>query len=423
MDIIDGYQRRQTTPEEQYLYDYWLDRVQAESPAQLLQDFHSLFVEGRRFKEANVYQALEKIVRYRDAEEKFTYFLNRCCYILINRWQMQPQLHFAILELIKLLENLSATRGGYGSTSYHLQRLVKTFTQSDQYIKLQRLARVIDCRNSNQVNSIGNLIYRYPYLYDHCLLSEDSSYEHQRAIRHIKAHTERRFEVNLSRYVTYKVRLAQMTRFPDNSSGRVIRPVRNPTLLKERELNKTLKRFVGTVEGGYTYRSLSQNFLNHTANTPTFKAFKEDLYEYISGSLDSTYGQSQLAPKLYNFLQDIFPDCSGQKPSEFLILRTSNQLVNFLVVESTHQPEHYLFVDMITNLGVSNTIGLLLKLLLICRKVKPTLEKRLSILFNHYESYTSDGVPWLVKALEYLQIALSIHFGKVDLSCLRQIAN
>ena len=43
------------------------------------------------------------------------------------------------------------------------------------------------------------------------------------------------------------------------------------------------------------------------------------------------------------------------------------------------------------------------------------LKKRFGILFSHYESFSSSEVPWLVKALENLQIALSIHYGKVDL--------
>jgi hypothetical protein len=78
-------------------------------------------------------------------------------------------------------------------------------------------------------------------------------------------------------------------------------------------------------------------------------------------------------------------------------------------------------VDLITNMGVTRTVGLLLKVVLLCNKVKPYLEKRFSILFNHYESFAKDGVPWLVKSLESLQVALSVHFGKVDVSCFKQL--
>jgi len=87
-------------------------------------------------------------------------------------------------------------------------------------------------------------------------------------------------------------------------------------------------------------------------------------------------------------------------------------------VESPQRPHHFIFVDLITNLGATMTTVLLLKIVLLGRKVKPYLEKRFSILFNHYESVTIDGIPWLVKFLENWNIASSIHFGSSDLSSL-----
>jgi hypothetical protein len=90
-------------------------------------------------------------------------------------------------------------------------------------------------------------------------------------------------------------------------------------------------------------------------------------------------------------------------------------------VESIHKPDHYVFIDLIANMGVTRTVGLLLKIVLLSKKVTPYLEKRFSILFNHYESFTRDGVPWLVKSLENMQLAFSVHFGKADLSCLKQV--
>jgi hypothetical protein len=91
------------------------------------------------------------------------------------------------------------------------------------------------------------------------------------------------------------------------------------------------------------------------------------------------------------------------------------------VVESRQYPDHDLFVDMITKVGLTETIGLLLKIVLIYPKVKPYLEKRFSILFDHYETTTCEGVPWLVKSFDHLHLALSIHFGSVDVSLLKQI--
>ncbi|MGK7940315.1 MAG: hypothetical protein AB4062_09240 [Crocosphaera sp.] len=423
-NLSASYSRQQGSQEEQIIYDYLIQHVRTDTPGQLVEDFRRLFIEGRGFRYPQVYVALEKIVKRKNNEDQFHYFFNRCCHILINHWQMDVQSHGAIPELIGLFENLSPPRNGYQNTPNRVRYLVKHFTQGDQHTKLQRLARVIDNKlNPDKSNIVGNLIHRYPYLYNHCLLGEESSEEHQQTVRKIKTQSEKRFEVNLSRYVTYKVRLAKVSRSPQVSQekSRIIRPVKNPTLLKDKELNQALKHFVGTVDGSYTYKSLSQNFLSHTVHTQSFGRYKDDLYEYILTSLDPKYSKGQFNKNLYQLLQNTLPECNHQKPSEFLMLRTASQLMNFLVVENGKKPDHYVFVDMISNMGVTRTMGLLLKVVLVSNKVKPYLEKRFSILFNHYESFTKEGVPWLVKSLENLQLAFSVHFGKVDLSCLKQV--
>ena len=422
--ISQSYTRQQGSSEEQVIYDYLLQHVRTDSPEQLIEDFCRLFIEVRSCHDSELFVALEQMVKQQNIEYQFNYFFNRCCHILINAWQMQPQLQSAIPELVALLENLAPPRRGHHNTANRVRYLVKNFTQSDQYVKLQRLARVINSKQTpTNANSIGNLIHRYPYLYNHCLLGEESSQEHQQTVRQIKVQTQRRFEVNLSRYVTYKVRLAQMAHSPQlsQSESRIIRAVKNPTLLNDKELNRALRHFVGTVDSGYTYKSMSQNFLSHTVHTKNFGQYKDDLYEYILGSLDAKYTKGQFNKNLYQLLQNTLPECNHQKPSELLMLRTSSQLLNFFVVESSNKPDHYVFVDMISNMGVTQTMGVLLKIILISRKVKPYLEKRFSILFNHYESFTKEGVPWLVKSLENLQVAFSVHFGKVDLSCLKQV--
>ena len=414
--------QRQTRDEEQLLYDYWLDRARTDSPEQLIEDFCRLFIEGGGYREAPIYLALERLVKAKDAEIRFYHVFNRCCHILVNRWQTQPAHQPAIPELVSLLENLPSPPPGHCSIPNNLGHLVKNFTLSDDYVRLQRLARIISGQYSEKTAaSVGTLINRYPYLYDYYLLGDESPREQRQIVRRIQVKTESRFEVNLSRYVTYQVRLAQAAHSPKirEEAVRIIQPVENPTLLNDKELNRTLKYYLGTVAGNYTHKALSQNFLANTVYTPTYKDFKNDLYDYLITSLD--YGKGQFNKKLDDILQNTLPYCDQQKPSEFLMLRTSSQLLNYLVVESGQKPDHYIFMDMITNMGVTRTVGLLLKLILICPKAKPHLDKRFSILFNHYESYSCDRVPWLVKSLENLQVAFSIHFGQADLSCLRQI--
>ncbi len=411
----------QKSDNEQVIYDYLLDLVQSTEEEKVLEAMGDLFLTGHGGSNSQVFASLEKITRTKYNSEDFNYFFNRCCYIVINHWQLTLQSQRFIPQLVDRLEKAVANIGTGGNPQGNIRQLIKNFTVGEQFLRLKRLSHVISSKFDTKSTSVGNLIHRYPYLYDYCLMGDDSSNEHRQTVHRIKTENERKFEVNLSRYVTYRVRTAQA-----NKSGLIlpnrelIKPAENPTLLTDKELNGSLKHFVGTVENGQSYQSLSKSFRSHVAYTQSFGAFKDELYEYIRGSLQGKYEQGNFNKKLFDLFQNTYPECNQHKPTEFLMMRTSSQLLNFLVVEGNKNPNHYVFIDLISNIGVKKTIGVLLKIVLFCSKVKPYLEKRFSILFNHYEAVSREGVPWLVKTLENMQVALSVHFGRVDLSSLRR---
>lgn len=421
---------RQIHQEEQLLYNHWLELVQVEPPEVLIDRFRTLFIHCTGYPDRAIAEAVEKIAASKGAEQDFKYILNRCCHIPINRWQTYPSQPAAILELIALFEEAPRVLFGYSRTRGlgDVPKLVHQFIESEQYLTLKRLAQVITHNQEDSSNTktpatkaLGTLIPRYPYLYKHCLLSEDSTYEQQKIIKKIQEQKQQQFEIDLSQYVAHQVRKSQIARRNTSISfGRSIQNIKNPTLLSDPELFFALKQFVGKVEGADTYRQIAGRFRANASETQSYGSFKDDLYEYLISSVtDHRYGKCQFNDKLYKQLQSTFPHSDSQKFNEFLMMRTCTQLLNFLVVESPQRPNHFVFVDLISNLGPTQTTGLLLKIVLICGKVKPYLEKRLAILFGHYELSTREGVLWLVKALENLNLALSTNFGKVDVSFLR----
>lgn len=421
---------RQIDQEEQQLYDHLLRLVQSELPGQLIERFRALFVDGVGYPDAEIAAAINKIATSKAADQEFRFVLNRCCHILINRWQTRPQLQAAIPELIAIFEatpSRPVTEYSRARSVRRVRELVKGFVDSEQYVTLRRLSQVMsqtsDMHAPSAHEPIGALIRRYPYLYEHCLLTDGSTYEHQQAVRQLQAKAQRQYEVDLSQYVTYQVRRSQIDRdVALQAYSRVLQPVKNPTLLSDQELCRALKQFAGKSQSDGTYRDSAQRFLTHTNQTPTFQSFKDDLYQYITASVDSEYGRRQFNNQLYTQLKSTLPESDDQKLNDFLLVRTCSQLLNFLVVESPQRPNHFIFVDLISNIGSTFTTGLLLKIVLICRKVKPYLEKRFSILFNHYEFCRRDGVQWLVEAMETLNLALSTNFSTIDLSFINQIA-
>lgn len=419
-----GSHNRHISPDEQKVYDHLLYWIELESPDQMIERFRALFIEGHGYSDADVAAALERVTASHLAAEDFRYVLNRCCHILINRWQSRSNSQLAIPDLIDLFESvpdLPLTGHLRYRSVRRLRELVREFTNTEQYTKLRRLAQVLSQFSEASGNSanrpLGTLIRRYPYLYEHCLLGEDSSAEQKVTVRQIQANVQRQFELDLSKYVTYQARRSQLVTIPNGAeSTRIIQPVANPTLLRERDLNRAIKHYVGRVDGSRTYRDLALHFQAQSSYNQSFGAFKRDLYDYLVSGVDSGYGARQFNKQLADYLQATLPESEHQHLNDFLLVRTCNQLLDFLVVDSPQNPQHFIFIDLLNNLGPILTTGLLLRILLLCRKIRPALERRFSILFSHYEDFTRDAVQWLVEALEMLNVALSAHFGKLNVS-------
>jgi hypothetical protein len=398
-----------TSIAEDLLYNHLLHLAQKKCASQVIERFRRLFIDGQGYPDPQIAEALDIIIASKVVKQRFNGILNRCCYILINRWIRCPDRKASIPQLLGLFQSPSSK-----FTNRHLQQLVQMFTKSEQYLDLLDIFAPGDEQKSKNP-LLRQFITRYPYLYPHCLVSDSSSIEHQRTIRQLQSQKQRQIEINLSRYATYLVR--QVARQTESTpSTQIIQSVKNPTLLSDRELFIALKQFVGKVEGSSTYRDLAQGFLTHTSKTPSYLTFKKGLYEYLIASIETEYGKHKFNRRLYEKLTNTFPQCDSQKVNNILLMQTCRQLFNFLVVESAHRPEHFVFVDLISNIGPVMTTGLLLKIVLLSHQVRPDLEKRFAILFNHYESQVVDELFWLVQSLENLNVALITNFGNVDLS-------
>ena len=420
--MLTYHDSQQISPEEQHLYDHLLHWVELESPQQLIQRFKCLFIDGQSYSDPEIRDALQKILAAKQANQNFKFVLNRCARILINHWLMQSGSgsHEPVLQLVQMLGN-PPSRFSQTQTARRLRNLLQSFTRSEEYLNLQRLVqnlqRALRVEDEGE-KPLGTLIRRYPYLYQHCILDGNSTFEHQQRIVAVQLKRQRQFEIDLSQYFIARVREVRQKRSITATPGLILDPPKNPTLLSQPSLDFALKHFAGRVNGA-THRDLARQFLIYSRQTRTYRDFKQDLYEYLTAAIDLDYGKHQFNHQLWEQLQKILPECESQPLNEFLLLRTCSKLLNFLVVESPQHPQHYVFLDLANNIGATRTIALLLKIVLLCSKVRPHLDKRFSILFNHYRADTRDEVFWLVESLENLNVACSIHFGKVRFPGLR----
>lgn len=407
---------------EQIIYEHFLYVVKTEKPARVLERFRNLFIEGVTYTDNRIWATIESLAFEKTAEQNFPLIINRCCYILVNYWQMQPAGRSPIASLVGMFANLNDVRMTYSRVVRRLRHLLHLYLQSEDYPKLKRLNFVLngntEGKDSIQEQPLGTLINRYPYLYEHSLVTEERTLENVETIKRVQRDLRQQQESSLSHYLTYQVRRSRIKAQLGPDAANNLPTIANPTLLSTKELGMAFGQFAGKAEGDATYQDLSRCFVSRLQMQPTIKSFKGDLFDYIVSGVDSSYGRRSFNDRLYKTIDSILPDRDRQQLDELSLLRTCTHVLNHLVIESPSNPQHFVFMDMISNLGAVFTTGLLLKIVLICNKVKPLLESRLSILFNHYESSQCKGVPWLVKSLENWNVAGAIHFGKIDASSL-----
>lgn len=406
-----------TGSNEQRLYDHIVSCVETESPAQVIERFRQLFIDGMGYPDREIEATLYSIVSVKRSDLDFKYILHRCCYIPINRWQLHSQNKLAIANLVALFKQTSPRFGIEFYIVKRLQEQIAFFTKSEEFQTLERVVKAVDREQQPHKQDtnypLGELISRYPYLYGHSLLSKDSIEEDQQTIKKLEFQRQRQFETHLSQYLNYLVE-------PRNTEIGIVQPAANPTLLNDAELHLAVREFAGKVTGDRSYKESAQFFLRDARQTPSYSSFKVDLYEYLISSVEPEYGGRQFNDRLYKHIKNTLPENDSVKLNNILLVRTCQQLFNFLVVENAQHPSHYVFYDLVHNLGPSRTMGLLLKLVLLSGKVKPELEKRFSVLFNHYEGKAADEIMWFIKSLENLNVALVVNFGKTDLSLVKQ---
>lgn len=271
--------------------------------------------------------------------------------------------------------------------------------------------------NRRDVPSVlGTYMNRYPYLYGCCPFGNAKALEESQMLRESREYASYQFGVNLCQYVLYCLRLKENNK---NNNQRIPTPINNPTLLSNPALFSALKYFNDQVVGCHSHYTLAQQFLVYIQQPPSYRVFKRHFYDYLTMSIQFM-GKMPFAFKLDQYLQNTLSQCEDHTLDDFLLVRTCSLLLNFLIVDNSKQHQHFVLIDLLSNLGVLSTVGMFLKVILLCRAVKPHLDKRLSILCDHYWNHDYEDIQWLIQILEYWNIALSTNLGSADMSYVRQ---
>jgi hypothetical protein len=411
VNVLESHGKSSSDLLEQKIYQHLLDCVRTEHPEQVLQRFQHLFIQYGAYPEPGIRAALDTLVRSSSSKQNFLPFFNRCCFILINRWQMNPLHRDAVVELVGLLYQ---NRGpsvivGQPSPSGRLRFVLQEYVRSPLFARLRQLSDLFNPKNDqDEGKPLSTILYRYPYLYSHCMAKQEDDSDYLEMIGVAKKTAQRKFEQDLSSYLTHSL----LTKSSDSAKGEF----KNPTLLSSQDISTTLKTYITKVDSQGSYRDVAQQFWTPAYHPKNYGAFKNSLHEYLISSIPPEFGRCRFNDQLKGYLKDLYPENASAPLSDFLVVRTCNQVLNYMVIESRQRPAHSVFMDLLNNVGSTLTIGLMLKVVLLCGKVKPYLDRRFSLLFQHYESQTRHSVRWLVRCFEKLNLAWCAHFGSQNLS-------
>ncbi|MDB9496804.1 hypothetical protein PN441_00575 [Spirulina major CS-329] len=411
-----------TQSPESLIYQSFAMLVQAHPPLEVIDHVQHLIVDTHNIQDLNLKATLDQIVLAKNAPTVFPQFLLHCCLILIDFWQLDPKAHAFIPQLVACFDHLPSPGYKQARAVHRLRELVAEFLKTEQYTILHRIAQLYQPTQIADHHPLGALLGRYPFLFKTLLLNDESDYEQQQTVRYLYTRHQERYEFQLNRFVTYQARLADIARARQLSqgAGRVIRREKNPTLLSDRELATALRHFWDKRPGRETSKELAQRLRFGISHFSSYASFKAQLHQYLVHSLPSS-SPYPMSNQLQTYLHNILPRYDQRRPDESLSLRTATKLLGLLMIEKDNNPDHYRFIEAVANLGATYTIGMLMKLTLLSPPLVPELEKRLTRLFLHYQTFPQQDVAWLIQVLENYQLASSIYRGSVDLSPLSHL--
>ena len=439
-----SYSYETFTQDADLLFGHWITVRQQEPAAEpIIRRFGLLFVDGVDYPEAEIIEALHRIVlspwavssssASRSSHFKsaltFNGILNRCFYILINHWWMESTYVEATVPLVKLVKSDPHVPATLVATQ-KLRELVQQFSQTEEYEALQDRAEIAEAiyepADTDPEQPLRRLVHRYPFLHPHFLNPWDSSESGFEAIKSRQEQQNRQFEKNLSAYIT------QMIRHTGQSKTTELSRIKNPTLLTEPQLKHAVKQFLGRSEGK-TYKQAAQQARQQIDRTSSCQEMKQALLGYVTSAFqDSSADRPKASPEFKTRLEEQLRvtlwDEQHEKPTGHRLMRTCDEVINCLVAnpkDPVHRRFHSIFVSLHSNCGATFTVGLLLKVVLLFQDARDYAErllrlvaKRFADLLKHYGNERSDDetVKWLVECLENWQVAVSLHFGHIDFS-------
>jgi len=357
------------------IYSFLLEIVKSWQPDRVVEHFKNLFIYNLDSPQVPCCHALQDILINND-ETVFLQTIKRCCYILINNWD-HVQKGAYIRDLVESFEDPSIHRYALGDMTQRLRGWLRLFIESPDYQSLQLFARRFEEKKKSWSD-------RYAH-YQLINQAEDptNSSEQREAARTLTTQVRNRFRLDLALYVSH----SQSSPLPSESIPIASKTQReNPTGLGETTVN--LIKSLVMHKGFFGPDNLARIFLDQIQNL-SYADYKASLLNYLTYSSTEQEKKEKkgfahlLKHRLNDRLSQLYLDKDSEEIRPYLMLRTCNQIISFLITENNQDPSHafILFVSQ----GHSLLLAIvLLKIILISPDSRSHLDLRIAKLVQYY---------------------------------------
>lgn len=372
------------------IYEFFLNRVQTDSPGAVLDSFEQLFFYLLCPQKPEIKVALEEILSYEEGEPHFQGIIKRCCYILINNWLLKRQ-HSFIRKLInKLSESPDCNQTCLSIQESRLLLWLKTFLASEDYQELLRCANLERSDWSSRYQS---------YLLVSQYLNPHNSREQKEVARTLIKQLKDQYKFDLAMYIA---RL-------ESPTGRNRQP-KNPTQLGD-EVVSLIKQTIST-QRVFNYGTQANLFLNNTQNF-SYEKFKQCLPQYLMFHINQQYPANIIREKIEEKLESLYSIHDNTIVSKPLISRTCNRLIEYLLIEKG-KPPSFLFNLMIRQGGQLTLVILLLKLVLIGNSSRSYLDICIAHLIQFYQDHAEARCQGVIQFLEIFNLVFTLFTENVQ---------
>ncbi len=386
---------------QQVIYDFLLDIVKAWPPDDVLDEFRHLFIQHIDSVSSQTLPALH-VILFSNDEVEFRNTIKRCCYILVNNWEVARQFDY-IQALVNVFDDPLLQRRTLSPTLKRLRHWLSNFIASQDFQDLRLFAaRLTEDRT---INRPGEWVNRYTsYLLVPQYVNETNPLEQRQAAKALSRRLKDQFKFDLAMYTAYS-----------QSALSSRQSIKNPTALGDSTL-RLIKAIVAK-RGDFSYRNLSRLFLEQTRNT-SYANFKANLPKYLLYTVSANPIARQIDSHLRARLSTLYTDDDSQLLDPSLLLRTCNRVIDYLMTEDQEQPSP--LFSLVLSQGNALTLAIiLLKLVLISRNSQLYLEVRVADLIRYYERFPRNECQWVINFLEVFQVTFAIYAENIEYNLIR----